>query len=348
MRHARVGSLVLFTTLFLASLPMIAFVGGEQSFYEVINGQAQGTTYHITFQKGRSTVTKMQVDSVLQGIDRSLSLWVPNSLINTFNASGRLINMDSHMSTVVLRALEVAKSSGGTFDITVKPLVDAWGLGVKHGGGQIPSLGELARIKACVGSKFLSVRGRKLVKSRPCTQIDANGIAQGYSVDVLAGLLESKGIHDYLVELGGEIRVSGVNSKGVPWTIGVEAAASNANEDAGLSATLQPGSGGITTAGNYRKYVESGGKRFSHIIDPRSGRPVDNGIVSVTVRAATAMDADAWDDALMVLGVDSSFQLLASHPELQARFILATPDGRSRDTATAGFFVTTGRAGKRP
>ena len=244
------------------------------------------------------------------------------------------------MAHVVRRALQVAKASSGAFDITVKPLVDAWGFGVKGSTATMPADDELKNILACVGSHQLRIKGHALIKRSPCTQIDLNGIAQGYSVDVLADLLESRGIKDYLVELGGEIRVRGSGPSGEPWTIGVEAAVKDKDDEAGLSAKIRPGSGGITTAGDYRKYVEHGGQRFSHVMDPRTGRPVNNGIVSVTVLASTAMDADAWDDALMVLGLDSSFALLASHPELEAHFIYVDRSGVVRDTASAGFFRT--------
>lgn len=317
----------------LLACPVVSVQG-----YEIIDGQAQGTTYHISYQPAGITIAKPQIDSILKVIDHSLSLWEPSSLINTFNKASRNVRMDEHMSRVVRRAQEISKASHGSFDITVKPFMDAWGFGVKAGDKPVPTTMELSLVAGCVGTEKLHVKGTVLRKSSPCTQIDANGIAQGYSVDVIADWLESKGVTDYLVELGGEIRVRGVNPKGKPWTIGVEAAATDKEDEPGMSATLQPGSGGITTAGNYRKYIESGGKRFSHIMDPRTGMPVSNGIVSVTVRAATAMDADAWDDALFVLGVDSSFDLLARHPEIQARFLLATADGRTKDTATAGFF----------
>lgn len=314
--------------------------------YVTLEGQAQGTTYHISYQPAGITIAKPQIDSLLKAIDHSLSLWEPSSLINTFNRTTKKVRMDEHMSRVVRRAQEISKASHGSFDITVKPFMDAWGFGVKAGDKPVPTTMELALVAGCVGSEKLHMRGTVLMKSSPCIQIDANGIAQGYSVDVIADWLESKGVTDYLVELGGEIRVRGINPKGIAWTIGVEAAAKDKEDEVGLSATVQPRYGGITTAGNYRKYVESGGKRFSHIMDPRTGMPVSNGIVSVTVRAATAMDADAWDDAFFVLGVDSSFQLLAKHPELQARFIIATTDGGTRDTATSGFFIPAERSVK--
>jgi thiamine biosynthesis lipoprotein len=324
--------------LLAALLVLGAWSFPADSEYQTIQGQAQGTTYKIVYRTGQGALSKSQVDSVLRTIDRSLSLWEPTSLINTFNSNDREVTMDSHMSRVVSRALEVSGLTYGSFDITIKPFMDAWGLGVGGRQKTIPDADELIRTGQCVGFHLISIRGRRLIKKKPCTQIDANGIAQGYSVDVIASLLDGLGIRDYLVELGGEIRILGKNPNGKPWTIGVEAAAADKDEDSGLSATLQPGSGGITTAGNYRKYVESGGKRFSHIMDPRTGMPVSNGIVSVTVRASNAMDADAWDDALFVLGLDSSFQLLSQHPEIQARFLLANPDGSIRDTASTGFF----------
>lgn len=304
--------------------------------YVSFSGTAQGTTYQVKYRKAVAEVTRSQVDSILLQIDRSLSLWQPHSLINRFNRSTHGIEMDDHMKSVVSRAMEIADSSQGTFDITVKRLVDAWGFGVKKG-SSFPSDKKLIDVLQCTGIPFLKVNGKKLYKSKKCVQIDCNGIAQGYSVDVIASFLEVHGIKDYLVELGGEIRILGLNQEGKPWKIGIESAISDLNGEHPVDIEFQPVSGGITTAGNYRKFRESGGHHFSHVIDPRTGRPVENGLISVTVMAINAMDADAWDDALMVLGLNKSFELLSRHPEIRAHFIYQDSKGIVRDTATAGF-----------
>jgi thiamine biosynthesis lipoprotein len=326
---------------FLVSLFQFLFsaVPVLQPSYSVITGTAQGTTYQVKFRAGSIPVSQAQVDSTLHTIDLSLSLWLKNSRINRFNGSIGPISVDMHMKKVVSRSMDIFRESGGTFDITVKPLVDAWGFGVK-GLGPLPEDSMIHAILPCVGGDKLKMQGKNLSKSSACVQIDCNGIAQGYSVDVLADFLEQQGIHDYLVELGGEIRVRGLNPQGKPWSVGIEDV--QGKDDAGnlpVSVSLQPGEGGITTAGNYRKFIESEGHHYTHVIDPRTGYPVENGVISVTVRARTAMDADAWDDALMVLGIDSSFSLLRHHPELQARFIFKGSTGEPRDTATAGFYI---------
>jgi thiamine biosynthesis lipoprotein len=170
-------------------------------------GFAQGTTYQITYYATDSLIRQWQIDSILNNIDSSLSLYKPYSLINRFNFSEKGIAVDHHLKTVFDKSLEVYQATSGLFDITVQPLVEAWGFGVRKV-DTIPSDAIVTDLKRCVGSDLLEIRDDSLLKKKSCLHIDMNGIAQGYSVDVLADFLETYGVFNYIVELGGELRVS--------------------------------------------------------------------------------------------------------------------------------------------
>jgi thiamine biosynthesis lipoprotein len=303
-----------------------------------INGTAQGTTYHITYYATDSSISRWQIDSILKKIDTSLSVYNPQSLITRFNQSDTGIVMDNHFRAVLKKSLQTWQQTAGVFDITVSPLVQAWGFGPKKI-DQLPDSATLKTLKTCVSSNNLYVQGNRLLKRKPCVQIDVNGIAQGYSVDVLAAFFEAHGINNYLVELGGEIRVKGRKQPGnEKMKIGIEAPG---EDDFGLSmmqkiVTLEQGA--ITTSGSYRKFYESEGKKITHIIDPRTAYPSQNELISVTVYASDAITADAFDNALMVMGLQKALQWVEKRKDLAAHFIYRTPSGAIADTASARFY----------
>lgn len=303
-----------------------------------ITGFAQGTTYHITYYAQDSIVSKPQIDSLFNKLDSSLSIYKPYSLISQFNTSDSGIVMDEHLATVVRKSIDIYKTTNGLFDITVQPLVQAWGFGVKKT-TTLPGKKEIRNIKKCVGSGFLKIEGDKLLKQKPCVTIDVNGIAQGYSVDVLAAFLETYGITNYLVEIGGELRVKGRKQPGnEKMKIGIETPGEEA-----LTVTLQQNiieldSGAITTSGSYRKYYESEGKKITHLINPKTGYPVQNDLVSVTVYARDAITADAYDNALMVLGWKKGLQFIEKRKDIAAYFIYRDKQGTIKDTASLEFY----------
>ncbi|WP_353719302.1 FAD:protein FMN transferase [Dyadobacter sp. 676] len=302
-----------------------------------LTGQAQGTTYAITYYSEKKRITQFQADSIFSSLDASLSLYQPGSLISRFNASDEGITMDGHLTKVVDRSMQVYRESGGLFDITVYPLVRAWGFGVKPGGA-MPDSAAIRQLLPCVGSGKLKVRGSRLLKTNHCMQIDVNGIAQGYSVDVVAGFLEAKGIHNYLIEVGGEIRVKGRKQPGnEPMKIGIETPAANEFNAPVIREVISVGDGAVTTSGSYRKFRESGGVRVSHIIDPKTGFPVQSRIISATVVAHDAITADGFDNALLAAGLDGAFEILKKHSGIDAYLIYKKPDGTVADTASAGF-----------
>jgi FAD:protein FMN transferase len=309
------------------------FQNGNKLFS--LSGFAQGTTYQVKYLASDSIITLGQVDSILNEIDLSLSLYRENSLINRFNQNEREIEMDKHMKEVVEHSLKTWKTTAGAFDISVKPLVDLWGFGPK-GFSRFPEDSEVSKLLACTGSRHLQVVGRKLIKSIPCIQIDCNGIAQGYCVDVISEFISKNGIQNFLVELGGEIRVKGKNEKSDHWSIGTESP--NVSEELFSPLVIQLSEGAITTSGNYRKTYSQNSKFYHHIIDPRTGFPSENSLVSVSVIAKNAITADAFDNAFMVMGRDSSLKFLDSRKDLEAYFIYRKLDGMLADTATRGFY----------
>lgn len=301
-------------------------------------GSAQGTTYHITYYALDSLIKQKQVDSILNRIDSSLSLYKSYSLINRFNFSESGIKIDSHFQRVLKKSIEVYQTTSGLFDITVQPLVEAWGFGVKKI-DKLPSEAMVANLKECVGSGLLEIMYDSLLKKKSCLRIDMNGIAQGYSVDVLADFLEAHGIFNYVVELGGELRIKGKNLSGEKMKIGIESPTKNEFETESLENILSIDDGAITTSGSYRKYYESDGKKITHLINPLTGYPQQNELISVTVYAKDAITADAYDNALMLMGLNKALQFVENIKDIEAYFIYKKADGTIADTASQGFYT---------
>ncbi|MBX3253380.1 MAG: FAD:protein FMN transferase [Chitinophagaceae bacterium] len=301
-----------------------------------IAGFAQGTTYHITYYAADSVVKKHQVDSILQVIDNSMSLYKPGSCINRFNQSATGIEIDSHFVNVINKSAEVWKQSGGVFDITVQPLVKAWGFGAENV-KKYPGKRAVKKLLKCVGTGNLSLAGNFLSKTKPCVTVDVNGIAQGYSVDVIAGFLKKRHISSYIVEIGGEIITEGKKPDGSKMKIGVEAPGNYENEAPVIQKIITLENAAVTTSGSYRKFHESKGKKFSHTIDATTGFPIQNEMISVTVIAKDAMTADAYDNVLMALGVKKGLEFVEAREDMAAYFIYKTNEGKIADTASSRF-----------
>lgn len=303
-----------------------------------LRGKAQGTTYSVIYYAPDSIFTKGHCDSILNSLDSSLSIYKPYSHINQLNAANKSYVADAHLKTVLSAGLRISRETSGALDLTILPLVQAWGFGARQHTNP-PDSATIIQLRQCTGSKKLKIRGNKVLKKTPCLQVDVNGIAQGYSVDVLAAFMERKGIRNYLAEIGGELRVSGSKQPGnQPFSIGIESPEAAEHYGEPLQRTLQLLSGALTTSGNYRRFYLSGNKVVSHLLDPRTGFPVQNELISVTVWARDAITADGIDNALMVMGLEKSWQFLKRHRGLEAYFIYKKPNGTAADTATAGFY----------
>lgn len=301
-----------------------------------LTGNAQGTTYQVTYYAADSLLTRKQVDSLFAVMDSSMSLYKPGSLINRFNQSPVGIDIDAHLGKVVSRSLSISRETDGLFDITVQPLVKAWGFGNKNV-TRYPNRRKVRSLLKCVGIDNISLSGSFLNKTKPCITIDVNGIAQGYTVDLIADFLENHAAQNYIVEVGGEIRVKGKKPDGSLMKVGIEAPGNYENEPSVIQKIIALQNGAITTSGNYRKFHESKGKKFSHTIHPKTGYPIQNELVSVTVIAPTAMDADGYDNVLMALGLEKAMEFVEQKKDLAAYFIFKNPDGTISDSASNRF-----------
>src|SRR6266498_679441 len=328
--------ILFFTTLLLISLTNRSNKTIRQIEF---SGVAQGTTWHVTYYATDTAVTKNQIDSILLVIDSSLSIYKPYSRIVAFNNSTSGITIDEHFKKVVEKSLDTYRQTSGLFDITVFPLVEAWGFGSKPL-REIPDSATIRSLKACVGSTYLQLRNDRLLKLKPCIKIDVNGIAQGYTVDVIADFFTKKDVSNYIVEVGGELRVHGKKQpSNEPFKIGIETPFDEEDfESPPLKKILVIDSGALTTSGNYRKYHESKGKKFSHLIDPRTGYSVQNEMIIVTVYASDAITADAYDNSLMLMGVAKAMKFVEERKNIAAFFIYKLPNGTVADTASSRFY----------
>lgn len=325
-------------------LILFAGAGSDQGLSKFqINGLAQGTTYHITYYATDSGVVKKQIDSILDKIDNSLSLYKPGSLINQFNNCNQGLVVDEHFVNVVKKAQEIYKNTNGRFDITVYPLTVAWGFGPQKT-DSTPDTATILKILPCVNSGLLYWKGNKLMKKKPCVKIDANGIAQGYSVDVLAHFFEQSGIQNYLIELGGEIRIKGHKPGNEKMSVGIEAPALPLEEPGwadplSIKKIIYLSNGAVTTSGNYRRYYESKGKIISHLLNPKTGYSLNNELISVTVYAKDAITADGYDNAIMAMGLKKGLAFVEKNKGLAAHFIYHKKDGTVADTLSKRFRV---------
>lgn len=298
-----------------------------------ISGKAQGTAFLIRYKAVDPLLTLNDLSKVFDQLDSSLSLYKTYSLINQFNAAQYGIVADSHLLNVVKKSIEISTLSGGCFDITVKPLVNLWGF---HSSSpkSSPSPDQLSKTLHSVGFQKLMLKDSLIRKSVPGLAIDCDGIAQGYSVDVLAAFLEKLGIQDYQIEVGGEVRVKGSSLDNKPWVTKIQVLD---DKDQLIEADMNLRNESVTTSGSFSKFSKLGGRYFSHIIDPRVGKPINNGIVAVSVVHANTMTADGLDNAFMVMGYDKAIEYANTQKDVGVYMIYKKKNGRIADTANAYF-----------
>lgn len=301
----------------------------------VIDGFAQGGTYHIVVKDARAKTwnLKAQIDSLIEVIDRSVSLYNPQSRLSRINRN-ETDTLDPLTQQCIEIAERISRESEGLYDITIKPLTAAYGFAgeqtVQH-----PNLDSLLQF---VGYQRIAVQEGRLVKQDPRIQLDLNSIAQGASVDFLSDYLNRLGVEDYIIELGGEIFCRGTNAQGAPWRVGIDRPTEgNITPGADLQVILGLSNEGLATSGNYRKfYTDSLGRKIVHTINALTGEPVISNLLSVTMVARDATLADAYGTVCMVLGLERSKAFLAAHPELQAYMIYSDEQGNFKTYVTSG------------
>jgi len=317
---------IFFCALCLVACTSAPTAQPEQEVTE-INGEAQGSTYSIKYLGGDSIfIHKAAIDSVLRVIDLSLSSWVPESVISTFNTHDTLVVDDPHFLTVFQAGKEISLITEGAFHPMVAPLVRAWGFGPEGGrvkDGFVPeALLDLVSFDMHIDTLEPGVlRFRK----NPGMQLDVNSYAQGYAVDVVMDYLAAKGVRDAMVEIGGEVAARGLNARGKAWRIGVDRPVAP-GEQRELQAAVALLDAALATSGTYRKFYEKDGRKYSHTIDPKTGYPVDHNLLSVTVMAATCMEADAYATAFLVKGMEGTLGFLRKHPERKLEVYLIYDD----------------------
>jgi thiamine biosynthesis lipoprotein len=300
-----------------------------------ITGNTMGTTYHITYFDKAGRNFKLQVDSLLLVINQAISNYDPTSEVSRFNVSRRGIALQSmHLKQPLATSKVVYQASDGALDLTVMPLVNAWGFG--PGMELVMNAMRVDSIRQFVGFDKVEIRDDSVIKIDPRVQLDFGGVGQGYGADEIARFLKRKGVTDYLVELGGEGIAAGRNrATDRAWRIGILDPGSSLDNQFFKAYVSLPG-GAFTTAGSYFNYREVDGRRYSHTIDPATGYPVDRPLLSVSVFAADCLTADAWDTAFMVMGHEKTIAVLRAHPELQALLLYTGTDGSIVAYATPG------------
>lgn len=303
--------------------------------YKKISGSIQGTTYHITYEDRPGRNLKPRIEQLLNKFDLSLSSYKKQSLISRINRNEPHVKLDKYFRKVYHKAEEVYHISGGAFDITVGPLVRAWGFGPE---GKITAdSSKIDSILNYIGMDKISLEGNMIVKQNPNIMLDVNAIAQGYSVDIVAEFLDRKGIVNYLVEIGGEVKTKGVNEEGLVWKIGIDKPIDNnmiPGQD--LQAIINLKNKAIATSGNYRKFYEKNGLKYTHSIDPKTGYPVVSRLLSATVMTNDCMTADAYATAFMVMGFEKSIILLSNQDTLNAYLIYSDENGEFKTYVTPG------------
>ncbi len=299
-----------------------------------------GTTYHVTVvAQDEPRGLQARIDARLDALNRVFSTYIEDSELNRFSRFDRAdepFPASDDLLAVMKASAHVHGVSGGAWDGTVRPLVDLWGFGPARPTGEPPPAAAIDALLAQVGFDAIEIRPGALVKRRPGVTLDLSSIAKGFGVDAVAALVRAEGHGDVLVEIGGEVVGAGRKADGRPWRVGINRPRSEAAPDE-IYRVAELRDAALATSGDYRVFFESGGTRYSHILDPRTGRPVSNGVVSVSVLAPDCTLADGLATAVMVMGKDEGLALLERLPEVEGLVVFGTPDGRLEDHPTSGF-----------
>jgi thiamine biosynthesis lipoprotein len=314
----------------VAFASLLVLAGCEKSADQIhLSGPTMGTTYNIKYieQDGLPSpeVLQTEIDRLLEEVNDQMSTYRKDSELSRFNQhqTSEPFEVSPQTATVVKEAIRLNGLTLGALDVTVGPLVNLWGFGPEARPDVVPTDEELAARKANTGIHHLSVEGNKMSKDIPNLYVDLSTIAKGWGVDVVADYLQSQGIHNYMVEVGGEMRLKGINREGVPWRIAIE---KPTVDERSIQEIIEPGDMAIATSGDYRNYFESNGVRYSHIINPKTGKPIHHKVVSVTVLDKSSMTADGLATGIMVLGEDQGLKIANEH-NIPVFMIVKTDDG---------------------
>ena len=286
-------------------------------------GIAQGSYFAITYYDEEGRTFEAEIDSILQTVDNSVSLWNENSIIRKVNRNEDVV-VDQIFKDNFEWAHKASEFSDGAFDATISPLVEAWGFHYKKELEMTPEIVD--SIRQLVGYQKIEIIDDRVVKANPNMTLDFNAVAQGYTTDLIGKFLETNGIANYLVDVGGEILARGTKPNGEQWTIGIEKPAENFDSERSVQIKINLKDKGIVTSGNYRKYIEKDGIRYSHSINPKTGYPVEHNLLSATIIADNASWADCLATICMIVGKEKASKLL-ERQGVEAYFIFVE-DGK--------------------
>ncbi len=311
-------------------------------------GAAQGTTYSVVLGGPRPAAVRMalqsSVDSLLAEIDATMSTYDSTSELSRLNRS-RLVTpvaLSPSLAQVLHDAQHVSRASDGAFDVTVGPLVDAWGFGASGDDGAVPDDSVLTAMRARVGWEKLRLDSFSLIRTQPDIEIDLNAIAPGHAVDRISALLSARGETNHLVELGGEMRARGRNAEGQPFRVGIE---SPDPERRTVRVVVGLADRALATSGNYRDFRDVNGVRYVHTLDPSTGRPVTHRLLSVSVLHERCAMADAWATALLVVGPERAWAMAQAN-ELEVLLLIAGANGEVQERMSDGFSAIVRRDAK--
>lgn len=319
----------------LAILVSCSPVNTDTEQYQ-LNGNTMGTYYVVKFYSNADVDTaalQQRIDTELELVNDLMSTYRPDSELMRFNrhSDSSPFPLSAQTRTVIAEALRIAQQTQGVLDVTVGPLVELWGFGAQGRIEHAPTPADIEQARAVIGYEKLQLVEQGLIKTEPRIAVDLSPIAKGFGVDQVATILQQQGITDYLVEIGGEMRLSGSKPAQQPWKIAIEKPVTS---ERAVQRILVPGDMGVATSGDYRNYFEQDGVRYSHLLDPRSGKPIRHRTVSVTVLHPSCMTADGYATALHVMTAEQALAFANEH-KLAVLLVVKTDDGFAELTSDA-------------
>jgi thiamine biosynthesis lipoprotein len=318
-------------------------LGCEAKKEHLIQGRTMGTTYHVKIVTGYFqgiTGLKDKIEKRLGEINQSMSTYIKDSEISRFNDLGQAgvkFKIKDDFFQVMQMGKKVYQLSDGAWDATVNPLVNLWGFGRAGRKTKVPQKQEIAALLPAIGFGHIEVlESGFLIKKRASITLDFSSIAKGYGVDAVAELIHKEGFQNYLVEIGGEVFASGLRKDGAPWRVGIN----RPQKDAAISdvyKVVRLRNKALATSGDYRNFFEVNGIRYCHVIDPKTGYPVSNGVVSVSILAETCTFADGLATAIMVMGHKKGLDLINRLNHVEGLIVVEKPDGSALDFYSKGF-----------
>ncbi|MDQ3263743.1 MAG: FAD:protein FMN transferase [Myxococcota bacterium] len=304
-----------------------------------LEGRTMGTTWSVLLDgprpSGREEALRGEVEALLAEVNASMSTYDPNSELSRFNRvrDTAPVEISAPLAEVMALSLDVSRRSGGSFDVTVGPLVEAWGFGSRGRVEELPEDDEIARLLSRVGADQLVLQGRALAKRHPEVEVDLSAVAKGDAVDRVSELLLARGEPNHLVEIGGELRARGQSAQGVPFRVGIEEPDPRQRT---LRLAVALDDRALASSGNYRNHFTRGGRRYAHTLDPRTGRPVQHPLQAVSVLHDRCGAADAWATALLAAGPEQAWEL-ANAEGLDVLLLVEGPEGKVVQRVTPGF-----------